>query len=112
MACRRVRPRYGAGVQRLARRGGDVVAEQFGQRLRALRLQRGLQQSDLSGPGVSVSYVSMLENGNREPTPRVIAHLAAVLGIEPLELSGPTPANQLADEQRWALASAELALTT
>ncbi|MFL6098573.1 MAG: helix-turn-helix domain-containing protein [Actinomycetales bacterium] len=88
------------------------MAEQFGQRLKALRLQRGLQQSDLSGPGVSVSYVSMLENGKREPTARVIAHLAGVLGLDPFELSGPTLADKLDDERRWALAGAELALST
>jgi transcriptional regulator with XRE-family HTH domain len=88
------------------------MGEQFGQRLKALRLQRGLQQSDLAGPGVSVSYVSMLENGNREPTARVIEHLAGVLGIDPLELAGPTPIEQLDDERRWALAGAELALST
>lgn len=88
------------------------MAEQFGQRLKALRLQRGLQQSDLSGPGVSVSYVSMLENGNREPTARVIEHLAHVLGVDALELAGPTPADKLDDETRWALAAAEMALAT
>jgi transcriptional regulator with XRE-family HTH domain len=88
------------------------MAEQFGQRLKALRQQRGMQQSDLSGPGVSVSYVSMLENGNREPTQRVIEHLAGVLGVDPLELSGPIPATELDDERRLALAAAEFALAT
>lgn len=91
---------------------GDDVAEQFGQRLRALRLQQGLQQSDLTGPGVSVSYVSMLENGNREPTSRVLDHLAAVLRVDRRDLTGPTPADQLDEEQRWALAGAEIALST
>jgi transcriptional regulator with XRE-family HTH domain len=88
------------------------MAEGFGQRLKALRLERGMQQADLSGPGVSVSYVSMLENGNREPTRRVLEHLAAVLRVDPLELAGPTPIEQLDDERRWALAGAELALAT
>jgi tetratricopeptide (TPR) repeat protein len=76
-----------------------------------MRIERGLQQSDLVGPGVSVSYLSMLENGNREPTPRVIEHLASVLGVDPLELSGPIPREQLGDEQRLQLAAAEFALT-
>lgn len=87
------------------------MGEAFGHRLRALRQERGLQQSDLAGPGVSVSYLSMLENGNREPTPRVLEHLSAVLGVDPLVLSGPTPRDQLSDSQKIQLAGAEFALS-
>jgi tetratricopeptide (TPR) repeat protein len=83
---------------------------EFGRRLRALRTEQGLQQSDLAGPGVSVSYVSMLENGNREPTERVIRHLARVLKVQPHELTGPVPSEQLDDAQRLQIAAAEFAL--
>lgn len=86
------------------------MAETFGRRLRRLRSERGLQQADLAGPRVSVSYISMLENGNREPTARVIEHLAAVLGVDAVELSGPTAAADLSDSDRLSLASAEFLL--
>jgi transcriptional regulator with XRE-family HTH domain len=86
------------------------MAETFGQRLRRLRAERGLQQADLVGPRVSISYISMLENGNREPTARVIEHLAAVLGVDAVELSGPAAAADMSEADRLALASAELLL--
>lgn len=48
----------------------------FGQRLRARRVAAGLSQADVAGPGVSASYVSLLEAGKRVPTPAVVDHLA------------------------------------
>ncbi|SHH09996.1 helix-turn-helix domain-containing protein [Streptoalloteichus hindustanus] len=78
----------------------------FGERLRALRLRRGLAQKDLAGPGVSTSYVSRLESGERAPSPQVVAHLAATLGVEPAELVGRAPAV----EQRQALLWCEAVL--
>lgn len=86
------------------------MSEEFGRRLRALRLEKGLQQGQLTGPGVSASYVSMLENGNREPTPRVVAHLAEILGVDPVVLAGSPARSALDEEQRLRLASAEMAL--
>lgn len=86
------------------------MAETFGARLKRLRAEKGLQQSDLAGPGVSISYISMLENGNREPTDRVISHLANALKVEPLLLIGPTPEPELADEERLEIAGAEMLL--
>ncbi len=86
------------------------MGSEFGRRLRALRTEQGLQQSDLAGPGISISYVSMLENGNREPTERVVQHLAQVLKVQPHELTGPVPAERLDHAQRLQIASAEFAL--
>lgn len=87
-----------------------AMAETFGRRLRRLRAERGLQQGDLVGPRISISYISMLENGNREPTARVVEHLAEVLGVDPVELTGPTSAADLTEADRLALASAEFLL--
>lgn len=86
------------------------MPETFGQRLRALRVERGLQQGDLAGPGVSVSYISMLENDNREPTARVLDHLAEVLSVDVPTLTGPVPADELTVGDRLALATAEVSL--
>ena len=41
------------------------MAPTLGQRLRALRLERGLSQADLAGHLVSPSYVSLIESGRR-----------------------------------------------
>ncbi|MGP4004736.1 helix-turn-helix domain-containing protein, partial [Streptomyces sp. 8N706] len=52
----------------------------LGQRLRALRLRRGLSQSALAGDRVSPSAISLLESGHRQPTQRTLAYLAQQLG--------------------------------
>ncbi len=60
----------------------------FPQRLRALRVARGITQRDLAGDELSVSYVSLLESGRRNPTPEVVRTLAARLACTPEELLG------------------------
>jgi tetratricopeptide (TPR) repeat protein len=55
------------------------LTEQVGQRVRALRRQRGLSQEQLAGPGLSASYVSLIESGRRQPAERALAALAAAL---------------------------------
>ncbi|GGH84716.1 transcriptional regulator with XRE-family HTH domain [Pullulanibacillus pueri] len=53
----------------------------FGKKLRELRLERGLSQADLSGPGVSRSLVSQLEREQIRPTPQAIQTLSEKLGV-------------------------------
>ncbi len=55
--------------------GGATV----GQRVQARRRALGLTQTDLAGPDVSPSYVSLIESGKRIPSPSVLAALAARL---------------------------------
>ncbi|MFE3882266.1 helix-turn-helix domain-containing protein [Streptomyces lydicus] len=55
----------------------------FGQRLKALRAERGLSQSALAGEQISTGYLSRLESGARQPTDRVITYLAGQLGVDP-----------------------------
>jgi tetratricopeptide (TPR) repeat protein len=83
--------------------------EAFGARLRQLRTQRGLLQSDLAGEDVSASYISMLESGRRQPTPPVVSRLAARLGIS-AELLITGAADTELQEARLNLDYAELAL--
>ncbi|MCX4749459.1 helix-turn-helix domain-containing protein [Kitasatospora sp. NBC_01287] len=59
--------------------GQDATTE-IGRRLRDLRRERGLKQSDLAGEGMSVSYLSLLESGKRPVTPAILHRLAAELG--------------------------------
>ncbi|GAA2996285.1 helix-turn-helix domain-containing protein [Streptomyces fulvorobeus] len=56
----------------------------FGQRLKRLRMQREMPQSSLVGDGMSTSYLSRLERGERPATARAAAYLADRLGV-PLE---------------------------
>ncbi|MGW5049839.1 helix-turn-helix domain-containing protein [Actinokineospora sp. NPDC004072] len=53
----------------------------FGQRLRMLRLERGLSQAALAKGVMSTGYLSRLESGARPPTERVVAKLAERLGL-------------------------------
>ncbi|WP_432194840.1 helix-turn-helix domain-containing protein [Streptomyces sp. bgisy027] len=53
----------------------------FGRRMRELRLRAGMSQAELAAPGLSASYVSLLESGKREPSPEVVAVLAEKLGV-------------------------------
>lgn len=59
---------------------------EFGRRMRELRLRAGMSQAELAGPGLSASYVSLLEGGKRVPSPEVVAELAERLGVAPRSL--------------------------
>jgi transcriptional regulator with XRE-family HTH domain len=69
--------------------------ETIGQRIRRLRLERGLSQRELSGPGVSYAYVSRIETGGRKPSLKAMRHLAARLGVSSdyIETGRPVPAS-------------------
>ncbi|MFF9897702.1 helix-turn-helix domain-containing protein [Streptomyces longispororuber] len=56
----------------------------FGRRLRQLRVQRGLSQTELAGDEVSASYVSRVESGRRSPNELIAAFFARRLDV-PLE---------------------------
>ncbi|MFC7617417.1 helix-turn-helix domain-containing protein [Actinokineospora soli] len=63
---------------------------EFGQRLRRLRLAKGLSQRDVAGTVVNPSYISLLESGARVPTLEVVMQLAAALEVAPEDLAGIT----------------------
>jgi transcriptional regulator with XRE-family HTH domain len=85
------------------------VTEQVGARIRRLRLERGLSQRSLVGPGVSAAYLSRIEKGDRVPSVRALRVIAERLGVPAalLETGHPLP-----DPERRALelADAELEL--
>ncbi|MFJ9616204.1 helix-turn-helix domain-containing protein [Streptomyces noursei] len=81
-----------------------MTTNNFGQKLRSLRLQRGLSQNDLAEPGLSAGYISLLENGKRPPTSEVILRIAARLDVSPEVLSSA----QEASVQPRATGSVEL----
>ena len=59
------------------------LAESVGERLRRLRLERGLSQRDLSAPGVSYAYISRIEAGARRPSVKALRMLAKKLAVTP-----------------------------
>ncbi|MFF8960016.1 helix-turn-helix domain-containing protein [Streptomyces sp. NPDC014894] len=70
----------------------------FGERIKARRLELGLSQKQLAGDVVTSSYVSLLESDKRAPTLDVIIHLADRLRMPIEELTGQSIAGTLAPE--------------
>src|SRR5437868_545466 len=83
--------------------------ETIGQRLKRLRLERGLSQRELASPGVSYAYISRIEGGQRRPSLRAIRMLARALGVSAQYLE--TGSNTTSEEDREIrLSDAELRL--
>src|SRR5881275_2415007 len=88
---------------------GPDPAETIGHRLRRLRLERGLSQRELAGPGVSYAYISRIEAGQRRPSVKAIRTLARKLGVSAqyLETGSMTTSEE---DREMRLADAELRL--
>lgn len=55
----------------------------FGRHLRELRLKRKMTQTDLAeGAGLTVAYISNMENGFAVPSVTTILRLAVALGLK------------------------------
>lgn len=80
-------------------------------RLAAARTARGLTQAELAAlAGVEHSLVGLLETGDRNPSPRVLAALAAALGVAMDELAPMPRRPTLADyRQQTGRAAKQLA---
>jgi tetratricopeptide (TPR) repeat protein len=83
--------------------------EAIGIRLRRLRLERGLSQRELAGPGVSYAYISRIEAGTRRPSVKALRTLARTLGVSPEYLETGSELRDV-DERELRLADAELQL--
>jgi tetratricopeptide (TPR) repeat protein/DNA-binding XRE family transcriptional regulator len=82
-------------------------AESVGQRLRRLRLERGLSQRSLAGPGVSYAYISRIEADARRPSVKALRLLARKLMVSPEYLERGSDLRE-ADERELELVEAEL----
>jgi transcriptional regulator with XRE-family HTH domain len=60
---------------------------QAGERIKALRLEHGLSQRDLSAPGMSYAYLSRIEAGERTPSLSALIELADRLETSALYLA-------------------------
>ncbi len=59
----------------------------FGDRLRRLRREKGLNQDELADKaGMNRSYISLLENNHSSPTMEIVEKLASGLGVSILNL--------------------------
>jgi transcriptional regulator with XRE-family HTH domain len=59
------------------------MEETIGNRLLRLRHERGLSQRELSAPGVSYTYISRIEAGQRQPSVKALRSIANRLGVTP-----------------------------
>jgi tetratricopeptide (TPR) repeat protein len=59
----------------------------LGERVRALRIEAGLTQSELAAGRFSKEYISQIERGKTRPTPETIAWLAERLSADPAYLA-------------------------
>ena len=88
-----------------------TTAGTVGERVRELRRQRGLSQEQVAGPGVTASYVSLIESGRRHPTETALATLAAALETS-VDYLREGQAGERRREAEFDLRAAELALAT
>ena len=63
----------------------------FGQRIKMLRVSRGLTLKDLESRGaISATHVSEIERGRASPTVGALRRIARALGVRPATLLAPT----------------------
>lgn len=69
---------------------GEEIGRAIGERVKALRLSRygrRLTQGEIArAAGVSVSYLSMIERGERSPAVETLSEIAGALGVPLAEL--------------------------
>jgi transcriptional regulator with XRE-family HTH domain len=84
----------------------------FGERLKALRLERGLSQAALAGETISTPYLSRLESGARRPTAKVVSYLAGRLNVSPRAFEAAPPVSPLGQALASANSAGEVVLST
>jgi transcriptional regulator with XRE-family HTH domain len=76
---------------------------QIGERIKALRIQLGMTQSDLAEKaGISVSFLSFLESGNRKGSLETYHQLSLALGIGLYELFKSKKTKSAFEKNRFA----------
>jgi tetratricopeptide (TPR) repeat protein len=78
----------------LPQRLGRLPNGGLGERLRTLRVNAGLTQTDLAGERFSKEYVSQIERGKTRPTQETIEWLAQQLGVDPGFLASGVSADE------------------
>ncbi len=83
------------------------MSESIGARLRRLRLERGLSQREIASKGVSFTYISRIESGQRQPSVKALRMLAARIGVSAEFLE---TGEELRPESEWELRLGEAEL--
>src|SRR5436309_1366904 len=86
-----------------------AAGETIGERLKRLRLERGLSQRELAAPGVSYAYISRIEAGTRQPSVKALRRLAGKLGVSADYLERGSDLDPVS-ERELRLADLELAV--
>ena len=82
---------------------------QLGRNIKELRLAAGLKQSAFVGEFISSGYISLIEQGKRQPSEQALEHIARILGVATAELLEPKK-QDLSSQVRVQLANIELHL--
>jgi HTH-type transcriptional regulator, quorum sensing regulator NprR len=86
----------------------DVVGEvPVGERIRRLRLERGMSQSELAAGRLSKGFISQIESGRSRPSPESLRFIALRLDVPLVAL---LPGMELAQQQAFLLRAAEAAV--
>jgi tetratricopeptide (TPR) repeat protein len=81
-------------IQNKPQRLGRLPNGGLGERLRTLRVNAGLTQTDLAGERFSKEYVSQIERGKTRPTQETIDWLAEQLNVDPGFLASGVAADE------------------
>ena len=81
-------------TQSKPQRAGRLPNGGLGERLRTLRVNAGLTQTDLAGDRFSKEYVSQIERGKTRPTKETIEWLAERLNVDPAFLASGVAADE------------------
>jgi tetratricopeptide (TPR) repeat protein len=81
-------------IQNKPQRLGRLPNGGLGERLRTLRVNAGLTQTDLAGERFSKEYVSQIERGKTRPTQETIEWLAERLSVDPGFLASGVAADE------------------
>jgi tetratricopeptide (TPR) repeat protein len=89
-----VSPPVNRTIQSKPHRLGRLPNGGLGERLRTLRVNAGLTQTDLAGDRFSKEYVSQIERGKTRPTQETIEWLAERLSVDPGFLASGVAADE------------------
>jgi len=78
-----------------------------GERIRRLRLERGMSQSELAAGRLSKGFISQIESGRSRPSPESLRFIALRLDVPLVAL---LPGLELAQQQAFLLRAAEAAI--
>lgn len=86
----------------------ELVGEvPVGERIRRLRLEKGMSQSELAAGRLSKGFISQIESGRSRPSPESLRFIAQRLGVPMVAL---LPGLELAQQQAFLLRAAEAAV--